>query len=82
MVTGHIYLCSYLCCEIPKKKEKISFMNIVTTSSSLFIRKQLFPPNNYMDVGHESLLPNKIENKGRDSGIRHFTTKRLLMVNS
>lgn len=55
-------------------------MNIVTTSSSPFIRKQLFPPSNYMDVGHESLLPNKIENKGRDSGIQHLTTKRLLLA--
>lgn len=80
MVIRHTYLCSYLCCEIPKKKEKTIFMNIVTTSSSLFIRKQLFPPSNYMHVGYESLLPNKIENKGRDSGIWHLTTKRLLLA--
>lgn len=33
----------FLCYEIPKKKEKIIFMNIVTTSSSPFVRKQLFP---------------------------------------
>lgn len=33
-----------------------------------------------MYVGHESLLPHKIENKGRDSGIRHLTTKRLLLA--